>query len=113
MTADDILQEYDGKLNFATDAWTSPNHRAFMATTVHLEIRGKAACIPLDVVEVAKSHSGMTLAAKFARVLQEFGIDQKVSPVSGSQGIPTYIQTAAQHYVGQCFRQRHYDRGIG
>ena len=30
-----FIQEYDGKLNFATDAWTSPNHRAFVAVTVH------------------------------------------------------------------------------
>ena len=28
------VKEYDGELNFATDAWTSPNHRAFMAITV-------------------------------------------------------------------------------
>jgi hypothetical protein len=28
------LQEHDGKLNFATDCWTSPNHCAFMAMTV-------------------------------------------------------------------------------
>ena len=91
MTTDNILQEYDGKLNFATDAWTSPNHRAFVATTVHLEVGGEAACIPLDIVEVAKSHSGLTLATEFARVLREFGIDDKVSLVSGSHEIRTHI----------------------
>ena len=100
MTTDNILQEYDGKLNFATDAWTSPNHWAFVATTVHLEIGGKAVCIPLDVVEVAKSHSGLTLATEFAKVLQEFGIDHKVSSVGGSHEMCTHIQTAAQHHDG-------------
>ena len=30
-----ILQKYDGQLNFATDAWTLPNHKAFVAFTVH------------------------------------------------------------------------------
>lgn len=28
-------QNYSGHLHFATDCWTSPNHRAFMAVTVH------------------------------------------------------------------------------
>ncbi|PBK85235.1 hypothetical protein ARMGADRAFT_1048098 [Armillaria gallica] len=30
-----LLQEYDGELNFATDAWTSPNHQAFIVFTLH------------------------------------------------------------------------------
>lgn len=41
-------------LNFATDAWTSPNHRAFVAITVHLEHEGEPISLLLDVVEVAK-----------------------------------------------------------
>jgi hypothetical protein len=32
----------------------------------------------LDLVEVAKSHSGVNLAAAFAIVLEEFGISDKV-----------------------------------
>jgi hypothetical protein len=32
----------------------------------------------LDLVEVAKSHSGVNLAAAFAEVLEEFGISDKV-----------------------------------
>ena len=47
-------KEYDGALNFATDAWTSPNHRAFVAVTVHLEQKGVPLCLVLDVVEVAQ-----------------------------------------------------------
>lgn len=30
-----FLQEYDRKLSFATDGWTSPNHKAYVAITVH------------------------------------------------------------------------------
>jgi hypothetical protein len=48
------VKEYDGQLNFATDAWTSPNHMAFVALTVHLERNGKPLSMVLDVVEVAK-----------------------------------------------------------
>ena len=33
----------------------------------------------LDLVEVAKSHSGFNLAAAFAKILDDFGISDKVS----------------------------------
>ncbi|KAF6759529.1 hypothetical protein DFP72DRAFT_789780, partial [Ephemerocybe angulata] len=59
------LQEYDGALSFATDAWTSPNHRAFVAFTVHLEHNGVPLSLLLDFVEVPRSHSGMNLAMEF------------------------------------------------
>jgi hypothetical protein len=73
-----MLQEHKGQLNFATDAWTSPNHKAFIAVTVHFEIDGVPMCMLLDLVEVATSHSGMNLAAAFAQILNEFGISEKV-----------------------------------
>jgi hypothetical protein len=47
-------KEYDGALNFVTDVWTSPNHRAFVAVTIHLEQEGVPLCLVLDVVEVAE-----------------------------------------------------------
>ncbi|KAG2746211.1 hypothetical protein P692DRAFT_20640845, partial [Suillus brevipes Sb2] len=71
-------QNYDGELNFATDAWTSPNHRAFMAISVHLEHEGQPLAMILDIVEVSKSHTGANLAEAFAKVLEEFGISDKV-----------------------------------
>lgn len=36
----------------------------------------------LDLVEVARSHSGANLAEAFAKVLEEFGIEDKVSSMS-------------------------------
>jgi len=69
-----MLQEYKGTLNFATDAWTSPNHKVFMAVSVHFEQNGQPICLILDVVE---SHSGVNLAAVFAKILNEFGIAEK------------------------------------
>jgi hypothetical protein len=33
----------------------------------------------LDLVEVARSHSGLNLAAAFAKILEDFGISNKVS----------------------------------
>ncbi|KAF5356700.1 hypothetical protein D9758_013728 [Tetrapyrgos nigripes] len=49
------IKEYDGDLNFATDAWTSPNHRAYVAVSVHLEKEGVPISFLLDFVEVAKT----------------------------------------------------------
>lgn len=50
-----------------------------MAFTVHFEQEGVPISMLLDLVEVAKSHSGVNLAEAFAKVLQEFGIEDKVS----------------------------------
>ena len=48
------MQEYDGKLNFATDAWSSLNHKAFVAVSVHFEHNGEPVSMVLDVAEVAR-----------------------------------------------------------
>jgi hypothetical protein len=47
-----ILQEHEGRLHFATDCWTSPNHHAFVAWTVHLEYRGTMLSFLLDLIEL-------------------------------------------------------------
>lgn len=65
-------------MNYATDAWTSPNHKAYVAFTVHFAHEGTPISMLLDLVEVARSHSGVNLAAAFAKVLEEFGISDKV-----------------------------------
>ena len=54
-------QKYNGKLSFMTDGWTSPNHRAFIAFSVHLEHNRVPLSMPLDVVEVAKVGDTHTL----------------------------------------------------
>ncbi|KAJ7822169.1 hypothetical protein B0H14DRAFT_2370896, partial [Mycena olivaceomarginata] len=51
-TIDNLLQEHPGQLSFATDAWTSPNHRAFVAWTVHLHHEGNPLSFLLDIIEV-------------------------------------------------------------
>lgn len=49
-----------------------------MAFTVHFAHEGAPVSMLLDLVEVAESHSGVNLAAAFAKVLAEFGISDKV-----------------------------------
>ena len=87
-------QKHDEVLNFATDAWTSPNHRAYVAVTVHFEKQGTLVSMLLDLVQVATSHSGVNLAAVFAKVLDNFGISNKVldSPITRELSILTCIQ---------------------
>jgi hypothetical protein len=74
-----IWQEHPGHLHFATDAWTSPNHRAFVAWTVHFEYEGSMMSFLLDIIEVPESHSGATLAHAFQTMLERFGLENKVS----------------------------------
>ena len=62
-----------------TDAWTSPNHKAYVAVTVHFQCNGKLMCMLLDLVEVATLHSGRNLAAAFTKILTYFGIEHNVS----------------------------------
>ena len=65
-------------MSFATDAWTSPNQRAYVAITVHLEHNGEPISMLLDIVEVAKSHTGENLAAAFAKIMEDYAISEKV-----------------------------------
>lgn len=68
-------------MSFATDAWTSPNHKAYVAVTIHFENQGVPVSMLLDIVELARSHSGINLAAAFAKILEDFGISDKVSNI--------------------------------
>ena len=68
-----------GALSFATDAWSSPNHKAYIAVTIHFKNKGVPVSMLLDIVELACSHSGINLVAVFAKILEDFGISDKVS----------------------------------
>ena len=50
-----------------------------MALTVHFESNGAPVCLLLDIIELAQSHSGANLAAAFGRVLNNYGIADKVN----------------------------------
>jgi hypothetical protein len=72
-------QEYDGRLNFATDAWSSPNNRAFLALLIYFELDGEPVVVLLDCVEVATSHTGETMGMTLGEILEDYGISSKVS----------------------------------
>ena len=56
-----------------------PNHKVYVAVTVHFETKGVPVSMLLDIVELARSHSGINLAVAFSRILEDFGISNKVS----------------------------------
>ena len=74
-----LLREHPGRVHFATDAWTSTNHHAFVAWTVHLEYKGAMLAFLLDIVDVPESHTGVALAQAFQRMLETFGLEDRVS----------------------------------
>jgi hypothetical protein len=47
--------------------------------TVHFENAGVPVSMLLDIVEVACSHTSVNLATTFAKILEDFGINDKVS----------------------------------
>ena len=76
-----ILQDNDGRLSFATNGWTSLNYKAYVAISIHFMKDGVPYSLLLDIIELAKSHSGLNLAKAFADVLKEFRFEDKVSAV--------------------------------
>jgi hypothetical protein len=42
-------------------------HKAYVTVTIHFEENGVAVSMLLDIIEVARSHSGLYLAAAFAK----------------------------------------------
>ena len=59
-----------------------------MAVTVHFEVNGIPISMLLDIVEVARSHSGLNLAIAFAQILEEFGISDKVWVITNGETEP-------------------------
>lgn len=51
-----LLQEDEGNLSFATDAWNSPNHHTFITVTVHCVLNDEPISMLLDLLEVAEVH---------------------------------------------------------
>ncbi|KAF5372622.1 hypothetical protein D9758_005249 [Tetrapyrgos nigripes] len=90
-----LLKEYPGQISFATDAWTSPNHRAFVAWTIHLQHQGKLLVFLLDIIEVPKSHTGEVLTREFDKMLERHGLQQKILGFCRDNATSNDTQTTA------------------
>ena len=73
-----LLQEHLGLVHFVTDAWTSTNHHACVAWTVHFEHNRAMLAFLLDIVELLESHTGVALAKAFQQMLETFGLQDRV-----------------------------------
>jgi hypothetical protein len=62
-----------------------------MAVTVQYEKNGKLEEILLDMVQVARRHTGHNLAIEFTKILREFGVVEKVSVRLITGGVATHI----------------------
>ncbi|KIM53944.1 hypothetical protein SCLCIDRAFT_31494 [Scleroderma citrinum Foug A] len=94
-----MLKNYDGKLNFTTDAWTSPNHWAFIAFCIHMEHEGKPLTMPLDIIEVAKSHTGVEMASVFATMLEDFRLTDKKTAIDEDNELEELAREFAEEEV--------------
>ena len=54
---------------------------------VHVEHKGESILMLLDIVEVAKSHTCENLAAAFAKIMEEYGISEKVISINSKLNI--------------------------
>jgi hypothetical protein len=100
-----LLQDHPGRLHFATDCWTSPNHRAFVAWTVHLAFRGEMLAFLLDIIELPESHTGATLAREFQAMLMQFGITQKILAVNTDNASSNDTQTMSLANLDNSFEE--------
>lgn len=73
------VQANDSRVSYQTDAWTSPNHRAFVAFYINLERDGHPIRFLLDMREVPCSHTGAALAHDMKAMMEEYDIVEKVS----------------------------------
>jgi hypothetical protein len=100
-----LLREHPGRLHFGTDAWTSPNQRAFVAWTVHLEHDSQMLSFLLDIVEVPESHTGATLAKVFHKMLVSFGIEAKILSFVADNASANATQTTALAALDNAFEE--------
>ncbi len=67
--------------------------------TVHFKHNRYPILMLLNLVEVARSHSGVNLAEAFAKILEEFGIEDKVSFAIMNWDKTYLVMTDPQHYL--------------
>lgn len=76
-----LLRNYPGRIHLGTDAWTSTNHHALVAWTVHFIYEGRMMAFLLDIVELAGSHTGLALAEATQQMLKSHELETKVRQI--------------------------------
>lgn len=67
-----LFKALPGHVHFASDCWTSPNKKAFVAFIIYFEQEGKSVKFLLDIVELSKVEtiSSQWLLADICRITQ-------------------------------------------
>lgn len=78
----DLLASIPGRISFTTDIWTSPASDPFMAVTGHWIEKGKSMSCLIDFVSFHEDHDGKGIAAALYRVLEKFGLTDKVCGIT-------------------------------
>ncbi|VDC02336.1 unnamed protein product [Peniophora sp. CBMAI 1063] len=73
------LKALPTRLNYGSDEWTSPNHRALMAMSVCYEKESNTVEHLLDVVHVPYSHTGVNLSKAFIKSTDGMQITDKIN----------------------------------
>ena len=74
-----MLKSFVGKVHIGIDGWASANVLPFLGVTIALCNKGKIEQYLLEFVRIRGRHTGPLLATELAKVLRDFGIDEKVS----------------------------------
>jgi hypothetical protein len=77
------------RIAIATDAWTSSNRIAFLATiATWIDEKWMLHEVLLDFQELVGSHTGVNMATSVFRTLESYDITKKVS-IGGSKSVPS------------------------
>lgn len=68
-----------------------------------MEIAGTPESLLLDIVECARSHTGANLATTFKKVLEDFGISDKVRSKKNKKTYLT-LEQGTGHHLQQCIQ---------
>jgi hypothetical protein len=64
---------------------------------VHLEHNGTMLAFLLDIIEVPESHTGVALAKAFQKMLETFGVQDRVR--SYAHGVSVVITNSSSHHL--------------
>lgn len=78
------LQQAQSRIHLGTDTWHAPNRYELQGITAHfVDKQGKLQQALLAILELFEGHAGEKVAPQLTRVLDEYGIKDKIGYVVG------------------------------
>ena len=77
------LHDFDCRMSFTLDGWTTPNNKAFLGITIHyIDNNWTLQDILMDVVELSGPHSGENLSDAFEKSAEELCVLTKMLAIT-------------------------------